>query len=98
MNNATELDRANKAKSVLDSPAYQDAYKAVREALIAGMEACPMADTAKAEDFRRCLKLLHSLQINMAAAVNSGKLAQFRLNQEEAAKKNPFRNIFRDKS
>jgi hypothetical protein len=93
----SDIGRANAAKSILDSIAYQDAYKAVRQALLAGIEKCPLADTQTAEDFRRCLRLLGAVQGNMVAALNSGKLEAFRLQQKETASKNPFRNIFRDR-
>lgn len=98
MSDSADLDRAVKAKAVLESQAYQDAYRAVREALISGIEKCPMADVTAAEDFRRCLKLLGSVQANMATAVNSGKLALFKIQQEDTRSKNPFRSIFREKS
>jgi len=93
----SDIGRANAAKSILDSTAYQDAYKVVREALLAGIEKCPMADVQTAEDFRRCLRLLGAVQGNMVAALNSGKLEAFRLQQQEAASRNPFRHIFRDR-
>jgi len=93
----SDIGKGNMAKSVLDSCAYQDAYKAVREALISGIERCPIADIATAEDFRRCLRLLGAIQTNMVTAVNSGKLEAFRLQQKDQASQNPFRRIFRDK-
>ena len=89
------IEAANKAKAVLDSPAYQDAYKGVREALITRIEQCSLKDTDTAEDLRRCLKLLKDVQLNMLAALNSGKLEQFRLAEEQKRKENPLRNIFR---
>lgn len=97
MSNLSDLDRATKAKSVLDSQAYQDAYKAVREGLIAGIEKCPMSDTQTAEDLRRCLKLLVTVQAHMQTALQSGKIVQFRIEQEEVRSRNPFNSIFRTK-
>lgn len=98
MSNETDLDRAAKASSVLNAPAFQDAYKAVREALIAGIEKCPTKDVETAEDFRRCLKLLSAVHLNLETALKSGKIAEFRLSQAQAESKNPFRavrNVFR---
>ena len=89
------IDLANKAKSVLDSPAYQGAYEATRASIIAQMEKLPMADTDGAEKLRLCLKLLHSVQANMITALNSGKIEQFRLDEEKKRKDNPFRSLFR---
>jgi hypothetical protein len=95
MNPAESIERANKAKAILDSPAYQDAYNGVRAAIIERIEQCPLAQTQTAEDLRRCLKLLRDVQLNMVVALNSGKVDQFRLDEEKKRKDNPFRNLFR---
>lgn len=89
------IEQANRAKAVLDSPAYQAAYEGVRAAIIERIEKCPLGDTATAEDLRRCLKLLRDVQLNMVVAMNSGKLEQFRLDEEKKRKDNPFRSLFR---
>lgn len=89
------IERANKAKAVLESPAYQEAFDLVRMRLIEGIENCPVADVKKAEDFRLCLKLLKSVRMNMETAINTGKLEQFRLEEVEKRKSNPLRGLFR---
>src|ERR1700690_4169307 len=93
MSNETDLDRAAKASSVLNSPAFQDAYKLVRERLIDGIEKCPMKDVDVAEDLRRCLKLLSAVYLNLETALKSGRLAEFRLEQAKVAQNNPFRKL-----
>lgn len=95
MTDAEALDRATKAKAIIESPLYLGAFSLVREKLIAGIEACPTADVAAAEDFRRCLRLLRAVHSNLDAAISSGKIAQFNVEQIEAKRKNPFRGIFR---
>lgn len=89
------IERANKAKAILESPAYQEAFDQVRMRLIEGIENCPVADVKKAEDFRLCLKLLKSVRMNMETAINTGKLEQFRLEEAEKRKSNPLRGLFR---
>ena len=88
-------DNATKAKAVLESPAFQKAFEDVRAKLIAGIEHCPMADTATAEEFRKCLRLLISVRSNLEAAVNTGKIEEFRLVELEKRRNNPLRGIFR---
>lgn len=95
MNEAEALARASQAKAILDAPIYQDAYANCRAAIIALMEKTPLSETQTAEDLRRCLKLLRDVQANMAVAMSTGKLAEFRLAQEEARRKNPLRGLFR---
>jgi hypothetical protein len=95
MSAAETIDHANKAKAVLDNPAYSGAYDAVRAAIIERIEKCPLSDTQVAEDLRRCLKLLRDVQLNMVVAMNSGKVEAFRLAEDEKRKENKFRNLFR---
>lgn len=95
MSDADDLDRALKAKAVLDNPLFEESFEMTRLALLAQWEKVPMADTAQAEDLRRCMKLLLSVRANLVAAVGTGKLAQFRITEEAKARKNPFKGIFR---
>lgn len=90
-----DIERANKAKAVLESPAYQEAYDLVRQAIIERIEKCPLSETPTAEDLRRCLKLLRDVRANMTTAINTGKLVSFRLEQDEVRRKNPLRHLFR---
>ncbi len=89
------LDRATKAKAVLDSPAFAGAFESVRNALIKGLEDCPSEDVKNAEDFRKCLKLLKAVRLNLETAINTGKLEQFQMNELEKRRTNPLRGIFR---
>jgi hypothetical protein len=95
MSDMTPIDRAQKAKAVLESPIFSESFDLVRERLIQGLEALPTADVQGAESFRLCLKLLKSVRLNLETAINTGKLELFRLNEEEKRKKNPLRGIFR---
>lgn len=91
----SDLDRATKAKAVLESQAFKDAFEGVRAAIIDRMERCSLTDTQTAEELRRCLKLLKDVRLNLEEAVNVGALANFKLAQAEERKKNPLRNFFR---
>jgi hypothetical protein len=92
---SAEIERANKAKSVLDSPAFQEAFVDVRLGIIAALEKCPMADNDAANDLRRCLKLLTLLKANLQGRIQTGKIVEFRLAEEAKRSKNPLRGIFR---
>ena len=96
MNNpAKEIERAQQAKAVLDSQIYQEAYELCRLAIYDRIEKCSLNDVESAENLRKCLKLLRDVRANMVEALNSGKLAAFNIEQEEKAKKNPFKGLFR---
>lgn len=95
MNNPQLLERANKAKAILDSHIYQEAYDNTRLAIINLIEKTPLSDSATAEDLRRCLKLLKDVRANFELFLNQGKLASFRLEEEKQRRDNPLRNLFR---
>jgi hypothetical protein len=48
-----------------------------------------------AEDFRKCLKLLKAVRLNLEGAIKSGQLEQFQMNELEKRRANPLRGIFR---
>ena len=89
------IERADKARAILESPIYTDAYDGVRTAIIQRIEQCSLTDTQTAEDLRRCLKLLKDVKLNMEVMLNHGKIEKFQLQQELERKKNPLRNLFR---
>jgi len=89
------LDRADKAKAILESPVYHEAWEGVRNAIIDRIEKCSLTDTQTAEDLRRCLKLLKDVRLNMQVMLQAGKVEAFKLAEEEKRLKNPLRNYFR---
>jgi hypothetical protein len=95
MTPAQAIDRANKAKALLDNPMFEEAFALVRAALHDSIEKCPQADVQSAEHFRKCLKLLRDVKANVIVAIEDGKVEAFNIEQEKIAKKNPFRNYFR---
>lgn len=95
MTNSAELDRAVKAKAVLEAPAFEEAFQLVRASIIQRIERCPLSQKETAEDLRRCLRLLNDVKLNLTTAVASGKVIQFRLEEETKRSKNPLRGLFR---
>lgn len=89
------IDRADKAKAILESPVYNEAWDAVRTAIIERIEKCSLTDTQTAEDLRRCLKLLKDVRANMLVMLQAGKVEAFKIQEEEQRKANPLRNFFR---
>ncbi len=83
------------ARGVLESPAYQDAYDAVRKNLLDGLLATTMSDTDRAEEFRWSIKLLDALKKQLDAAVALGKMAEAKKEDAEVSRKNPLRYLFR---
>jgi hypothetical protein len=76
------LDRANKAKQILESPMYNEGFEMVKKAIITRIEECPLSDTAVAEDLRKCLRLLRDVRANLDLAMKQGKIVSFKIEQE----------------
>lgn len=95
MNEAAILDRATKAKAILDNPMYGESFEMVRLAIIDRIEKCPLSETESAENLRKCLKLLRDVKANLDATLNSGKVVQFHIAEKEAKRKNPLKGFFR---
>jgi len=71
--------------------------KALRPAFVRwpGGNRMELSETETAEDLRRCLKLLRDVRANLELALNQGKIASFRLAEEEKRRTNPLRHLFR---
>lgn len=89
------LDRANKAKAILDSPLYQESWEATRNMIIALIEKTPLSETATAEDLRRCLKLLKDVRRNLEGVLAMGASAEFNLAQTQERASDKRRGIIR---
>ena len=88
------LDRATKAKAILESYVFVEAFSRTREKLIEALERCALTETQQADDLRRCMRLLKDVKTNLEQAINTGKLESFQLAQEEKRKRNPLRKFF----
>lgn len=92
---AKNIERANKAKGIIDNPMYAESFDLCRLAIIERIEKCPLNDTDTAENLRKCLRLLRDVRANLTEAINAGKLDAFNIQEAETAKKNPFKGLFR---
>jgi hypothetical protein len=88
----TPIDRAQKAEAILNSPVYQESFDLVRQAIFDKFEVTPVRDTEALVHLRTALKLLNDVKANLTAALNEGKVVEFRLEQ---AKREPKLSDFR---
>jgi len=89
------LERAQKAAAILESPVFTEAFESVRTAIIDRLEKCPLNAAQEADELRKCLRLLRDVRLNLVAVIGNGKVAGFRLEQDEQRKKNPLRFFYR---
>lgn len=77
------MEEGARAKSVLDSDSYQNAYKAVREAILEQWETCPIRDREGAHELKLMLKLHKDIDLHMRKAVENGKFASEELKKDK---------------
>lgn len=78
-----QVEAANKAKTVLDSEAFQSAYNAVRDAIIEAWEACPVRDRDGAHELKLMLKIHGDIRGHLEKAVADGKFAALELEKDK---------------
>ena len=78
-----QLEQAGKAKTVLDSEAFQSAYGAVRTAIIERWEQCPIRDREAAHELKLMLKIHTDILGHLQKAVEDGKFAAEELKRDK---------------
>lgn len=77
------MERAARAKSILEDSAYQDAYEAVRAAIIEQWEQCPIRDKEGAHELKLMLKIHKDIEAHMRKAVKDGEFAAEELKRDK---------------
>jgi hypothetical protein len=78
-----QVEAAAKAKTVLDSDAFQGAYNAVRGAIIEAWENCPVRDRDGAHELKLMLKIHTDIRGHLEKAVVDGKFAASELEKDK---------------
>jgi Arc/MetJ-type ribon-helix-helix transcriptional regulator len=78
-----QMEKAARARSVLDDDAYKDASKAVRDAIIEAWEQCPIRDRDGAHELKLMLKIHKDIEAHMQKAVDDGKFAAEELKRDQ---------------
>lgn len=76
-----ELDRGNKAKEILENELFQEAWLTVETALIQKWRECPIRDKEGQHELKLMLKLLDDVKANVVRVMESGRLAESRLQE-----------------
>lgn len=96
MNDAQRIAKAERAQKLLNDADLTEAFENVRRAIHDRIDEVPLRDTEGLVHLRLCLKLLTDVRANLTAALNDGKVVEFKVTQEEEAKKRRFgTNLFR---
>jgi hypothetical protein len=87
LNDRLALSRADKAKALLESEEFKNAFEAVKTSILERIESCPIRDTEGLHDLHLMLKLLKDVKANIESVINTGKVVQDRLSYLERIKK-----------
>lgn len=78
-----QMEDGARARTVLDSDAFQSAYKAVRDAILEQWESCPIRDREGAHELKLMLKVHTDLGKHLQKAVDDGKFAAEELKRDK---------------
>jgi hypothetical protein len=78
-----DLTRANLARQVLDAPIFMEAREKVKDGILNQMKAVPITNTEMHTKLIVALQVWNSMESYLDQIVQTGKIAQFQLEQEE---------------
>jgi hypothetical protein len=78
-----QMEAGSRAKNVLADQAFQDAYNAVRAAIIEQWEKCPIRDREGAHELKLMLKIHTDIGKHLEKAVEDGKFAAEELKRDK---------------
>lgn len=76
-----DLDRAQRAQSLIDNPTLNEAFASVEQAIHQAWADAPIRDAEGQQILKLQLKLLNDVRANLERAIADGKLAAFELDQ-----------------
>jgi hypothetical protein len=76
-------DEGSKAKTVLDSEAFQNAFNGVRNAIVDTWKECPIRDRDGAHELRLMLKLMNDIEGHLKKAVADGQFSAKELERDK---------------
>lgn len=91
----SDAQRGDDARRVLESPAFQEAMKALQEQIVSEWSKCPVRDTEGQRLLLQLHKLSKKFEAMLTGMVETGKLAQVNLDAErdESAARKLFRRV-----
>ena len=76
MNEEEEIRRADKARQILDSDVFKEAFGEVERVLLDGIRRAPFKDTELREKLCQQYVALHTIRDQIGSYIESGKLAE----------------------
>lgn len=87
----SDIDRGQRAKSLIENPMLHDAFALVAQAIHEAWEAAPVRDIEGQQILKLQLKLLGDVRANLERAIADGKLAALELDRRRKTNLADFR-------
>jgi hypothetical protein len=86
-NPVNEIVRGEEARALLENPLIADAFKAVKDGIMSGMNQSAMTDNEMHTRLVIALQLINQIERQITEHVTTGKMAELQLKEETAADK-----------
>ena len=80
------LYRGSRAKEIIESDAFQEAFSAIEAAVIDQWKTSPARDESGRQNLWQYLRLLEKVKLNLQTTMETGRLAQLDLNHKATLK------------
>ena len=95
MNEQQQVQRAKEALMVLDNEAYKEAMKSLKEAIILQWKECPVRDSEGQLLLLQLAKLTDKFEGILKGMIETGKLAQHKIDIDQERSESKVRNWIR---
>ena len=86
-----DIERAHRAKQVIDNPAFSEAFDLVAQAIHEAWESAPVRDVEGQQLLKLQLKLLGDVRANLERAIADGTIAAHELDRRRKSNLADFR-------
>lgn len=86
-----DLERAHRARQVIDNPAFSEAFDLVAQAIHEAWESAPVRDLEGQQLLKLQLKLLGDVRANLERAIADGTIAAHELDRRRKSNLADFR-------
>lgn len=86
-----DLERAHRARQVIDNPAFSEAFDLVAQAIHEAWESAPVRDVEGQQLLKLQLKLLGDVRANLERAIADGTIAAHELDRRRKSNLADFR-------
>ena len=73
----SKIEKADRAKDLLDTPVFQEALQAVRDSIFRSWESLPVDATDQLRNLKLSIHILNAIERNLRTFIEEGELEKF---------------------